>query len=190
MDRLFVSYWLRGASEANLLRHVETALGLFPVSRLSPVLVGRVWGVSFSEPVLAEQPFPGASDGQPVLDFFKEHRGPDVAFEVEARWDLWQRDSEWKLAPLPVSLFAFAPRFERSDSDQLRFELGPELHFLPSPDSAGGGRMIEGNVRSLLKLVHDLDDALPAERRQLWTDSAANFAERLEQAMRGEALDE
>ncbi|MDX2152046.1 MAG: hypothetical protein SFV54_15010 [Bryobacteraceae bacterium] len=184
MDRLFLSYWLRGPGGPGLLRHVETALGLFPFSRLSPGIVARVWGVSFTEPVLAEQPFPGPPDPAPVLAFFREFQGADIAYEVETRWDLWQFESDWKLAPVALSLFAFAPRFERGGEEQIRLEFGPEFNFLPSTEVAGSGRIVESNIRSLLKLVHDLDEALPAERRQLWTETGENFADRLERALR------
>jgi hypothetical protein len=43
--------------------------------------------------------------------------------------------------------------------------------------------MIQSNIKSLLKLVHDLDDALPVETRRLWTESGGSFSEKLQQAL-------
>jgi hypothetical protein len=43
--------------------------------------------------------------------------------------------------------------------------------------------VIQSNIKSLLKLVHDLDDALPVETRLLWSESGENFAEKLHQAL-------
>ena len=43
--------------------------------------------------------------------------------------------------------------------------------------------MIQFNIKSLLKLVHDLDDALPTETRLLWSESCENFSEKLHQAL-------
>jgi hypothetical protein len=43
--------------------------------------------------------------------------------------------------------------------------------------------MVQSNIKSLLKLVHDLDDALPVETRRLWSESGENFSEKLHQAL-------
>jgi hypothetical protein len=45
--------------------------------------------------------------------------------------------------------------------------------------------MVRANIQSLLRLVHDMDDRLKVERRQLWSESGVNFAERLETTLRG-----
>jgi hypothetical protein len=43
--------------------------------------------------------------------------------------------------------------------------------------------MARSNIRSLLHLVRELDGALNAESRKLWTESGENFAERLQAAL-------
>jgi hypothetical protein len=43
--------------------------------------------------------------------------------------------------------------------------------------------MVQSNIKSLLRLVHELDDILPVEKRLLSTESAVNFAERLQQVL-------
>ena len=39
--------------------------------------------------------------------------------------------------------------------------------------------MVQSNIKSLLKLVHDGDDGLPVEKRRLWTESGEDFSEKL-----------
>lgn len=118
---------------------------------------------------------------------------------------------DWKLAPSRVALCCFGPEFDQSPSAQagspeapqtaviefpgagddvaigcaLEIEFGIDAHFLPQPDVPASTRMIESNIKSLLKLVHDLDDALPVETRRLWSESGENFAEKLQQALMG-----
>lgn len=119
---------------------------------------------------------------------------------------------EWKIAPARVALCCFGPDFQQSPSGQesppqverpsvivfpsgddvglgcaLEVEFGLDANFLPQPDLPDSPRLIESNIKSLLKLVHDLDDALPVETRRLWSESGENFAEKLHQALTGVA---
>jgi hypothetical protein len=120
-----------------------------------------------------------------------------------------QADEEWELAPSRVALCCFGPEFNQipsgfpdsRDTQQtpviafpnpaedaalgcaLEIEFGIDANFLPQPDLPDSPRMIESNIKSLLKLVHDLDDALPVETRRLWSESGENFAEKLHQAL-------
>lgn len=117
---------------------------------------------------------------------------------------------QWNLAPARVTLCCFGPDFRQSPSAQepapaserpsviafpsgddaaigcaLEIEFGLDANFLPQPDLPDSPRLIESNIKSLLKLVHDLDDALPVETRRLWSESGENFAEKLHQALTG-----
>jgi hypothetical protein len=65
----------------------------------------------------------------------------------------------------------------------LEVEFGIDANFLPQPGLPDSPHMVESNIKSLLKLVHDLDDALPVETRRLWSESGENFAEKLHQAL-------
>ncbi len=71
--------------------------------------------------------------------------------------------------------------------ENLRIEFGIDSHFLPQPDAPNSPRMVQSNIKSLLKLVHDLDDTLKADRRRLWSESGDNFAERLQEALQEHA---
>src|SRR3954447_22292885 len=181
-DQLYLSYKLRGYSSMNMLRHWERVLRVFPFSRLSQgATTLRVNAVSFTEPVLFERSFPDPVDLDAILPVAKEFTGSDCAVQLESKWDLWQyTDGEWKLTPSRVVFLCFAPNFDDSDGDNLRIELGPDTLFLPDPDLPNALFMSQSNIKSLLRLVHDADDALAVESRRLWTETGENFAERLQ----------
>jgi hypothetical protein len=213
-DQLFLSYWLRNYSEATMLRNYEKLLRLFPFSRLATqASTFKIMAVDVSEPVVAEIPYPPPVPIDDVLAVAKDFQNADASYRLETWWDLWQFETDWKLAPSRVALCCFGPDFNQSPSAladargpqpskviafqdavedaaigcAVEIEFGIDANFLPQPDLPGSPRMIESNIKSLLKLVHDLDDALPVETRRLWSESGENFAEKLHQALTGVA---
>jgi hypothetical protein len=209
-DQLFLSYWLRNYSESTMLRNYEKLLRLFPFSRLGQQpTTFRIMAVDASEPVVAEIPYPPPVPIDDVLAVAKDFQNADACYRLETWWDVWQHDSEWKLDPARVALCCFGPEFDQSPSGPrdlfgtqrasviafphpdedaalgcaLEIEFGIDANFLPQPELPDSPRMIESNIKSLLKLVHDLDDALPVETRRLWSESGENFAEKLHQAL-------
>ncbi len=183
-DRLYLSYRLRGFTAQNMLRHLEKALRVFPFSRLRPAAAIAVYAVEIAEPALFERAWPEAPDVGEMLAGVRQFRADDSAVEVEASWDLWQYDGEWKVAPARVRFTCFGPRFESGQGEHLQIDFGLEDLFLPQPDLPDPLVMVRSNIRSLLHLVHEIDGALPAEGRQLWSESGGNFAERLREALR------
>lgn len=156
----------------------------FPFSKLAkrgPLL--RVYALANSEPPLLEREFLPDADPDAILDAANEFTHSDCACEIEAFWDLWQHDGEWKLQPAAVTLACFGPAFENEHGDHLRIEFGRDALFLPMPEIEGGLRMGQSNLKSLLHLVGDLERELDLERRQLWSESGANFAEVLKQVL-------
>ena len=73
------------------------------------------------------------------------------------------------------------------EQEDLRIDFGIDAHYLPRPGVPGAARMIESNIKSVLRLVHELDSSLPVSKRLLETESGYNFAERLEQALSSSA---
>lgn len=180
-DRLYLSCWVRGYSESNMLRHFETLLGLFPHSKLGqrgPTL--RVFAIERAEPPVLEREFPAGTEASKIISQAAELTAPDCMVEVETAWDLWQHDgTDWKLAPASVSLVCAGPDFDNENQDQLRIEFGLDSRFLPVEGLVGSVRMGQSNLRSLLHLVGEVERALPLERRKLWSESGVNFAELL-----------
>ncbi len=167
-----------------MLRHYQKLLDLFPYSRLSKAdATLRVIPVSYAEPAILERPFKNPVDVPLVLAAAKEAQNPDSAYRLDTAWDLWQYDQDWEVQPARVTLCCLGPDFEKDMGENLRIEFGIDTHFLPQPDLPGNAVMTQSNIKSLLKLVHDLDDALRVQRRQLWTESGENFAEKLKEAL-------
>lgn len=124
-----------------------------------------------------------------VMAVLQEYSGDDVAWRVDSWWDLWQHEHEWAMNPSRVSLFCFGPEFDNgtgpdtADQEDLRIDFGVDSNFLPQANVPGSAKLIESNVKSLLRLVHELDSALAVETRRLETESGENFADRLQQAL-------
>jgi hypothetical protein len=189
MDRLYFSCRLKEATPASSLREFGKLMAAFPFSKLAkrgPVL--RVYAVALSEPPLIEREFPVSDDTAgiraDILSAATEFLQSDCAAEIESFWDLWQYDgNEWKLQPAPVMLGCYGADFENDQTDHLRIEFGPDSYFLPVPGIEGSLRMGQSNLKSLLKLVGDLERGLDLESRKVWSESGANFAEVLKQAL-------
>ena len=90
---------------------------------------------------------------------------------------------DWEIGPVRVAVCCFGSEFDNGGSlsinhqEDLRVDFGVDTLFLPDPSLTGSGRLVESNVKSLLKLVHDIEDELPLERRALETESGENFAD-------------
>jgi hypothetical protein len=181
-DRLYLSLWIQGFDAGNMLLHFRQLLDTFPFSRLRPgISLLRVYAIEEKEPPLLEQAYAEAAAGENVLAAAAEFEHPDCAYIVDGWWELWQFEGEWKLAPARVTLFCFGPQFENDEGDHLRIDLGEEEHFLPDPDVPLSVKMVQSNLQGVLRLVRELEAALPVERRALWSESGENFAERLEE---------
>jgi len=189
-DQLYLSYTLQNYSEQTMLRYYEKLLKLFPFSRLARnPSTFKVVPVNYAEAAVLEVPFPAPVPIDQILSAARDFQNEDASDRLETWWDLWQFDHEWKLTPSRVALSCFGPKFEREEDADLEIEFGLDAHFLPQPDVPGSLRMIQSNIKSLLKLVHDLDDALPLETRRLWSESGENFAEKLQQALQATTED-
>jgi hypothetical protein len=183
-DQLYLSYWLHGYTENNMLRHFEKMLKLFPYSRLARQgAVLRIIPINYNEPAIFERAYPSPIDLADVLAAAKEFEHADSCYRLETYWDLWQFETDWHLAPSRATLCCFGPEFESEAGENLGIEFGIESLFLPQPEVPGSLRMIQSNIKSLLKLVHDIDDRLSPERRLLWSESGGNFPDKLQQAL-------
>lgn len=189
-DQLFLSIWLDAKGRANGVKQFERLLRLFPFSqREQPQTVVSILAISTAEPPLLERPLNGPVDVDEVLQVLPEYAGTDIAYEVDSWWDLWSYDGDWKLAPAPVLLSCFMTGFDNGtdaeidQQEDLRIDFGVDSRFLPDLELPGSGRMIESNIRSLLRLVHEIESVLPVSRRVLETESGENFAERLQGAL-------
>jgi len=195
-DQLYLSIWLDHDTRGKRLKHFEKLLRLFPFSqRAQGQTTVSAQAIDSTEPPLLERPMNGPIEVEDVLEILHDFTGDDVAQRVESFWDLWQFiDGNWMLAPARVALICQGPEFDNNtnhamqDQEQLRVEFGLDINYLPQPDIAGSARLTESNLRSLLRLVHELDSTLPVRKRKLETESGQNFAERLQQVATGESI--
>jgi len=174
------------------MQQFEKLLRTFPFSqREQPQSVVIVQAIDNSEPPLLERPMNGPIDVSELLPLFRDFEGEDVAYSVDSWWDVWQFDTDWKLAPARVQLSCFGPEFDSGsdegleDQEDLRIDFGIDAHYLPPTDVPGGANLIASNIKSLLRLVHEIDTTLPVRKRHLQTESGENFAERLQQVLAG-----
>lgn len=171
-----------------MLRHYEQALRLFPFSKLRRSdSEFRIYAMAYSEPPVIELPMPAPVDIASVIANAQAFQNADACYELETAWDLWRWDQDWKLAPSRVTLSCFGPEFQNDTGENLRVDFGLDQQFLPGEGGPEGMRMVRANVQSLLRLVHDMDERLKSDRRQLWSESGENFAERLEASLRQHA---
>lgn len=184
-DRLYFSSWLRDNRTEPVLHQFQKMVERFPISKLArrgPVL--RVYAIRRAEPPLLEREFPPDTEIGAIVDAAREFMQPDSACEIDTYWDLWVYESnDWKLGPAPATLICYGPEFEHDEDDHLRIEFGPDARFLPMPGVEGGLRMGQFNLKSLLYLVGDLERGLDLEKRRVWSESGANFADVLRQAV-------
>jgi hypothetical protein len=167
-----------------MLRHYERMLKLFPFSRLSKSpSVLRINAVSESEPPVHEQSFEHPPEPESIISAAKEFSTADCVVQLETRWDIWQFDKEWQLAPAGVTLACVGPEFEADEHEHLRIDFGIDTHFLPQRDLPNNLFMARSNIRSLLHLVAELDRSLTVEHKRLWSESGENFAERLQASL-------
>jgi hypothetical protein len=183
-DRLYLSCRIKGASDLTLLRHFEKILDVFPFSKLArrgPIV--RVLVLEASEPPVVEREFELGAGTPELLAVAREFFQTDCSVEIDAGWDLWQFDTEWKLRPAPVTLACMGSRFDDADGDHMRIDFGVDALFLPDEAVEGSVRMSQSNLKSLLHLVGDIERSVPFESRQLLSESGANFAGMLAQTL-------
>jgi len=184
-DRLYVSCWIPGFNAMSMPKLYEKALRLFPFSKLRRTnSVFRIYALEYVEPPLLEVPLAIPVDVDDIVASATEFQSIDACYELETAWDLWSWDGDWKLAPTSVLISCFGPEFSHDTDEHLRVEFGLEEQFLPGAAGPGGLKMLRANIQSLLRLVHDFDDRLKLERRQLWSESGQNLGPRLESALR------
>ena len=155
-----------------MLRHFEKMLGVFPFSKLAargPVV--RVYAIEHVEPPQMEKEFQPGADVAALIAAAREFAHDDCVVEVDAAWDLFQYDGDWKLAPAAVTLACFGPEFENETGDHLRIEFGNDARFLPNPHLEAGPAMAQANLKSLVHLVHEVERVVKLKRRQLWSES-------------------
>jgi hypothetical protein len=144
-NRAYAGFWTRDYSEDVMLDRFERWLETVPHSderRGFDRLVVRA--VEPSEAPVLEHDFrDGEADAAAVVALAREHLHSDCSYEVEARWDLWQRDLEmamWKRVPQSLLLICHGLDYDNgvaADSGHLHADLGLEHLYTGHADLLG-----------------------------------------------------
>ena len=185
-DHLYLSCWLRGFTAHNMFQHWNRALRKFPYSHFKPTATLRVFALEMVEPAALERLFDEITGSREIIDAAREFANADCAYQLEAFWDLWQFDGDWKLDASPVSVTLHGPEFPSDLGEQLLIDFGLDFLYLPGQGKARNLTAVRSNIRSLLRMVEELKEDLPVEKQLLWCDSEENLAEVLTAALAGE----
>jgi hypothetical protein len=208
-DHLYLSMWLRGYDDANMLQHWKTLIETFPLSATAQGIRSlTIYPFNWSETPVFERSFASGTTAQDAVDLASEFRHDDYAYEVEATWDLWVptepaaaldqdsasealSDQDWHLAPVAVTLACTGPNFDADSSDDrahIQVNFGLDLPFVPDQgedeehfDDEADVRARQ-NLQQLIEFVHRLDEALPVEKRLLWCESGESLADKIMEA--------
>jgi hypothetical protein len=200
-DRFYLSIWLKGHSEADMLDCFRVALEAFPYSKSRGLIRGlRVYPLDWNEAPILEEDFPDGVSTETALALASEFLHADCAYEVSAFWDLWvfQKNggpSGWKLAPSPIKIFCHGPEFDRGRQGRgdLEIDFGLDTPFRAdqrTPDAEARAltqdyrERLQENIRKLLDYIRVLTERLPIDKKALWTDSGENFAEMVKRSFR------
>jgi hypothetical protein len=118
----YVSFWTRERASETLLERFERLLQTFPLSSVWHEFTGMVIrAVSPSEVPLAEHDLRGTLAGaSEVIALAREHDNADCSYEVEAYWDVWQRNLKtgaWQKAPERVLLICNGRSYDDGVAD-------------------------------------------------------------------------
>jgi hypothetical protein len=116
-NRTFVGFWTGDHSEAMMLDRFQRFLESVPLSTEKPGFAGLVIrAVSPAETPLMEHDLRGvAVEAADVIALALAHRNADTSFEVEASWDLWERDLDtgrWLRGPHPLLLTCYGEAYD------------------------------------------------------------------------------
>jgi hypothetical protein len=111
------SFWVRERSPQALLGQFQRLLQTFPLSSVWHEFTNLVIrAVSPSESPLAEHDLRGTiASAADVVALAAERENPDCSYEVEAYWDVWQRNLEtgvWEKGPERVLLSCNGPDYD------------------------------------------------------------------------------
>jgi hypothetical protein len=121
-NRTFVSFWTRDRSEAKRLDRFEHLLDTVPRSKEHPGFASlTIRAISSAEAPLAEHDFRGILVGAAdILALARDFQAADVQYEVEAFWDIWEREANegrWKRQPERLLLTCTGEEFEGGVED-------------------------------------------------------------------------
>ncbi|HVB39768.1 MAG TPA: hypothetical protein VNE83_02630 [Terriglobales bacterium] len=188
------SLWFAEHTASEVLPRLRAAAEALPPEALQRGV--RQWTVQALEwsepPLLEESGESGESAGEPgtaievAIGHLAEFAQADCACSLEMEWLLWEfGDEGWKQTPHAVICRSLGPEFgggtAASEEGQLQIELGGDEPFVAelAPWDASTRRHLQANILQLLALCHAVQRRLQPARRKLWSESEADWTEKL-----------
>ena len=115
----------------------------------------------------------------------------DMAYEFEAKWQLWQPeaagdgfDATWRLEAATVKIVGFGPEFDDSSYEQnghIRVDFGLDTPWVQDENDLDddGRKRLQQNVEKLLAFTLSVEKHCGISSRLLWTESGEPLAEKL-----------
>jgi hypothetical protein len=122
-NHAYASFWTRERGSETMLDRFERLLQTFPLSAIWREFTGMVIrAVNSSEAPLTEHDLRGSMAGaSDVIALAREHDSADCSYEVEAYWDIWQRNLEtgqWQRGPERVVLICNGRSYGEGTADE------------------------------------------------------------------------
>ncbi len=122
-NRAYVSAWAKEYSEDTRLERFERLLETVPFSKSAPGFTELlVRALDISETPLREFDLRSQQvQAKEIIELVREHASPDVAFEVNALWDLWTYDlaeHRWKRTPQKLEVINYGEEFDGGISSE------------------------------------------------------------------------
>lgn len=185
-DRVFLSLWFRAQPAPDMLPRLARAVESLPPEVQAAGIRGlAVHPISWSEPPVLEERFPGGVPLPDAIETMREFLHEDCAFEVAMEWPLWRWSRQgWISSQDALRIAALGESFEDGawrDQGHVYLDFGLDDAFLAESAPWGDDtrRHLEFNILRLLGLARALQDKLQPERRMLWTEGHADLTARL-----------
>lgn len=188
-DLLYLNLWLRNFEAQTMLTYWRRAIEVFPCSPEAPgVRAFAVYPLDWNQTPTMEDHFVDGGSAEETFQLAQEFLHSDCAYEARMSWDLWLPKSEdpsdgWERKEQGVAILCLGSQFDREgeeDAGHLEINFGPEANFLPpelwdldpeEKQEAMAGPQLRENIEKLVSYARVLEQALPVERRRLWSES-------------------
>ncbi len=199
-DQLYLSLWFPNFRLATLPEKLTAVLAQFgKVSGNARVSVASAIPLGWHESPVFQRIFVNDDRSEPTDDSLPgnavaeatEQLHEDMAYEFEAKWQLWQPDAggdgfedTWRLEPATVKVIGFGPEFDDGSYEQnghIRVDFGLDTPWVQEENDLDedGTERVKQNVEKLLAFVLSVEKHCGVSSRLLWTESGEPLAEKL-----------
>ena len=199
-DQLYLSLWFPNFRLAALPEKLTGVLQQFgKVSGNTRISVASAILLGWSESPVFQRIFVNDDRSEQTDDSLAvnavaeatEQLYDDMAYEFEAKWQLWQPEaagegfeSTWRLQPATVKVTGFGPAFDDSSFEQnghIRVDFGLDTPWVQDESELDedGNKRLQQNVEKLLAFTLSVEKHCGISSRLLWTESGEPLAEKL-----------